>query len=578
MNERLALSEADQRRIDTLTDEINFRELTDMASQVCFGKKLNFEKYQMPDSESAHVIAKLGSRGLRSMLNSDQPHQDPFFEDRDEFVDEPNLQVIYEAKQFGQELLDTAYKCLGDDVYEKIDEYKNAQSYIEKTYVLEWLYNRLVDITVDSAELEDGDDESLFYHPIRLSPKAIGVYPNNNVKPTCLGVSVIAASFLEQAGVEHFHAGAIRNGTQQAIYTLSDDLLSSELESNLTSRLSDSSTTLDSVSEKILESASQTMKSYTVDGGYHAFNVIKIDHPNYEDSWILFDPNFGILINLLGEDEISRASTNLTRFENEAPGLELTVGAISNVILNGQIDYMSMLLDFPEPKLDDVELRSIFTEEYESVVEKLRDFFIKAVIVNAVIETAKPSADTKDSFDADFLDNIVSGAENVFEKCLDDYVLSGNTIYDVQERCRIDKNYLNRRIDDMRSLWAAMIPAIIVNYAQHVIEEPSVKDMHCVFELGLSAQRIGLAVLTDFDVHCDFGISPSFWMSNWPSQIPVIDSAARPSGRIGQNSVTKKMVDNLLNKDLLYAKSYGIIKEFLADHTDCEGGEEYERN
>src|SRR5258708_6100145 len=86
--------------------------------------------------------------------------------------------------------------------------------------LIEWLHQRIVDIhnidlPVENVDgQEDDDDEQaapsqtpVFYHPMRLSPKMLGKYPDMPMQPTCLSASILAASFFEKASTPYMHAG-----------------------------------------------------------------------------------------------------------------------------------------------------------------------------------------------------------------------------------------------------------------------------------------------------------------------------------------------------------------------------------
>lgn len=578
MSDNEVLDNYEKRRIDTLTDEIAFRELIELASEVCFGHQLEFEPYKSPQHEAARVIAKLGARGLRSLLDTDADtlttrgwdERDTDGEDGIEHLwidaphrfpqltsDEPRLHLVHEARQFGQELLDMAYRCLGPEIHEKARAFREATSDEVQLDIILWLHNRLNEFAYGGRGLElneEGAEVDGFYHPVRLSPLAIGRYPDHRLSPTCLGISIIAASFFEKAGADHLHVGVMRTAMQAQFSRL--HLLLDHIREVAETK---GTSVVESVQKSITATASSVRERLSNDTGFHAANLVRLQ----SGAWATLDANFYI-ISLDDKPNSAKGKIYeiLRQYEESAPGLELTylrrAGAPADSIMAWLIDER-----MPRPQYDDDTLRRILLEEDESIPDKLRQIIMPELLKDQT--GGRPEV-------VEFIDKMYS--QNAFYGCFEKYVLWGESLEVVLGRCKQDGEYLRRRIDDLKSMWVPAVVSMAVQATNQYAEYCRCDD-HEMLEVGLPAQRIGLAVLKDFDLYCGGDISPGFWISNWASQIPVIeamdseDKVSRP----GQHRLARAHAASLSWSRLRYEKSCGIVNSFISRQKEAKNGE-----
>lgn len=565
----------DQRRIENLTSPLLFRELVDFAVEACLSRPFEPKPYEESLSDEARLVAKLGTRGLRVALQlarsgmepsefvaQSEDDQRPIFEDDpmrepEYFSDEVHPELLHLASEFGQALLGEAYRTLGQDVFDKIREYRAATTVEERRAVLDWLDERLWRMNRQKrrgvAEGEDVNDT--FYHPIRLSPKVIGVYPNHNFNPTCLGVSVIAASFLEQAGAEHLHAGVME--------TRYNDLLaqSAGVLRMLAGHAERMGITLpDPVIDSLNAKADKLFDAYTRNRGYHAASYAKVG----EAAWHQLDSNYDLTeaLHEVYSEGLEKTYRKLQDYTMLAPGIELMQNfeiALVPTVCCEVLEYSD------ETFLADAASARAFLlgDEDESIIEKIRSEFVDPFFA----AKREPNGET-----SGFIEECIATMGNmvkdeVFENgvynAINKYVFWGGAPRDVMDRCRVDERFLEDRIADIRALPVTVMGAYIVA-AVSAIKPEMLRAEHALIEVGLPAQRIGMAVLSDFAMHCDNRLPASFWISHWPSDIPLtetMDGAARSSA---QDSVLGNNAKWAAIRTLQYSNAYDMVNEFLS--------------
>ena len=571
-------SESDNRRIDTLTDEIHFRAVFSLASDVCFGRQLDLGPYEIPRNEVTGLVSTLGLRGLRGVLDSaierplpvgeppsehedgsdvlwvDAPYRFPEY-----MSDAPRLDLIQEAKQFGQELLATAYLCLGQDVHSKIRELQEAATEDEQVAVLAWLYERCYNMTQKTRGLTD-DAEDNYYHPIRLSPRAIGKYPSHALSPTCLGISVIAASFFEQASIEYMHMGVMRTRVEAEYLTLVDmlDNFATIIENSLEEKLD----IPDAIYQKMSEVADGVFESVMTDRGFHAANVVKL-----KESWYIFDSNFHVVSPIM-HSNIEEAYAHLNEFRDTAPGLEVSVQIHPSRATSKDVWMLGLYVLSHAPQYNRDELRAVMTGVDVSVIERFHEIVmpeLERVVVDDLESEIPGSA-------AAIGDILAELGGDAFYECFEKYVLWGEAIDIVQKRCVHDESYIERRLNDIEQLWVPIVASVTIKLV-NALRSDFHQLPHVKIEGGLPAQRIGLAVLKEFDNYCGGDVSPSFWVSNWASSIPVIDAIALDSPRPGQHSLAKIHAASVRYSSLQYTKGYDIISEFISSQKEVNDAE-----
>jgi hypothetical protein len=454
------------------------------------------------------------------------------------------------TEALGEGLLNEAYRCLGTDVDEWIEAYKSSKTEQEQIKVIEWLHTRLREMTDRSGE----EDEAIFYHPARLSPKMIGTYPDHNVRPTCLSVSIIGASFLHQAGAEVLHAGVMQ--TYKERQAMEATMFLAELPGlgyeHYGVKLSPP------VISSIKERGRSALKQVHQDRGYHAAVMTRL----MNGEWVQVDPNFDAST-IIGDEStaaLDSALDELTKLHDVAPGLERTIltrlGTISDLARLLLEDGGRGLIAAPET------IKAILTDPWEeSIPQRIKeacvDPFYKAKrddhpSLNEIwfhyTNAERPSGARESA--------LAEGSYAMFEK----YVLQSEPITDVLKRCREDEAYLQRRIEDAQALPLTVLAWHVLQGMRYFPQVPN----HVIFEVGLPAMRIGSAVMNDFASYCDDQLLPSYRLSHWSSHIPITEVIPDTL----KSDVQAQVVENnahWLRTGLRYSKDYGIITPFLVN-------------
>lgn len=563
------------RKIDTLTDEIHFRETLDLASRVCLGRKFTPTPYETELTADQKLLANLGATGLRNAIDAPK---DRYFSANnadialrgDSINDAPNLALAHEARQFGQELLNEAYRCLGQEVHDKIREYRVATSDNERHATLEWVAKRLNVIAhSNNADIEDPDAAEGFYHPIRLSLRAIGAYPNIEITPTCLSVSTIAASFLEQTGAPHLHAGLMATRAREELRAGAVSLLSSKYD--LEDFFLNTAYTTDKAITDAAQISTEWHDSYAHEPeAFHSANLVKMDNV-----WHVLDANFSILDRYHGNDntQLDDIYASLQEFETSAPGLERTFKSTEIKPIISEESIFSSIGDTSREHFAQLnsasheQLVDILRHETESIYQKLYD--ATAAGLRPIIEASSLPEESKQLYLQAF-DRMAIDAFAAFAHVL---IFSNGQITATQARARQDAAFAARLTTDLRKAWQFVAIAVSEETAAQAAKL-QMNSTHPMLEVGLPAQRIGFSVLKEFDTYTDSAVSPSFWLSNWSSHIAITNAVAQASERPGQAEITAANVLTVCSSDLHYMKDVSIIEEFAKDAISTLQGED----
>lgn len=228
-----------QRFMDSLLDKLKFDDLYQTAWQMCLDAPLPASSRSAEKSPLHDLTSKLGIRGIGTVYDCTVPGAnalpvesllikkyatDSLLRDPTAFCDCYDPDVTQKIEAFGAKVINEAYYCLGFDVDAEIERFKTAETVDEQFEVLDWLLERVTNIGRGKTDLDEHEEEvdtdtqsSLyFYHPIRLSPKALGTYPNEHLSPTCLMKSILIASFLERTGANYMNAGVMMTRPEQS--------------------------------------------------------------------------------------------------------------------------------------------------------------------------------------------------------------------------------------------------------------------------------------------------------------------------------------------------------------------------
>lgn len=590
------LTEGAVQRLGEMHSKIAFDELLDYATEVCIKQHIDYTPEKQPELDTEKdVVMWLGLRGVRAAIElSEEYTRMSHYEEEDEPESGERLQntnlirvdldtpfknpldwstpldheVLLKTERFGKALTDEAYMTLGTDVFEKIHALQDAKSSDEQLKVIRWLDRRIKKMR-DKLDTRSDDESRHFYHPARLSPKLIGVYPNHELAPTCLSISVIAASFFEKAGLATLHAGVNESGSEKNVtagISLIHDLLEVH-QSAFNVQLSEASiNAIHSVLNKLKEAS-------TREDAQHAAVYTQL----LDGKWVQFDPNYQATFRIETTDtneQLSKAYTNLKEMNSVAPGLEIS----------------AILPDLaPSAEL----FQSAF-EEQESVATQLMHAAAKYILTSQPHESVQQliyntcfepffntSAD-KNTY-LQLVHNAIAAHEtllghtdipeptllNAFYKTFERYVLWGDSLETFIDRIQTDEQYRNNRIDDI----VALPFMAAVSIAKTEAEQGSPWFAHLKLDLGLPSHRIGFSVLNDFAAYDNESeITDSFWMSHWSGNVSVIEHMDKESASTIER--TRKFA-NAAYYDIhpfTSDKKYEIIKSFL------DATEEEERN
>lgn len=235
-----------QNRLENMAAEPEFDDVLDTAIETCLTDAAIFEtalkevREKRRETTEYNLVATLGLWGVRGAVEQASVGLELDGYERDfrdthsgksilypeQLGEGPNREVQEKIEAFGKALLEESFNVLGEDAAEKAESFQ-AMDQSDRIATLEWLLNRIAQIR-DAAlkpigqegagvDKEVGNAYNRIFHPARLSPKLIGKYPNVELSPTCLGLSILCASFLEKAGVPYMHAGLVRSNSYAAM-------------------------------------------------------------------------------------------------------------------------------------------------------------------------------------------------------------------------------------------------------------------------------------------------------------------------------------------------------------------------
>ena len=570
-------AEANERRLeyrrDMLTSRHRFRELVDLASEVCL--KNPAEVTDKGDLRIDPVVMELGVHGVRAAVEATV--SDPSFfsrfgrgrdlsEDSDGvsfsadlpmkaptgFSDTVDLESLQLATNFGRQLIKESFAVLGQDAHEKARQLASADSVEKQVEVIQWLDSRLSDIT-DRGDYVGSQPDRNTYHPARLSPKLNGSYPEIGATPTCLGVSIIATSFLQKAGIRTLHAG-VEVASHDSV-VLNAFVASSVLEEETANRLEPAlSVKIDALSGAL--------------GAEMFDNEISPHAAVYgqliDGSWIQIDSNFKntvVLDQKNGSDTVGLAADTLDEFSGIAPNLQLATRVSGS--MNTVSAHMLQLIEDLGRSRERDDLVSLFGEimndnDLESVPQKVYDQIIYPFFRDL-------NSSVFESLYHDVTDEPGVIFSEAFYDSFSKFVLWDQPLEDVAKRMKTDANYRARRIEDIKSLPYMMIGSVIaVDYARQYGQSG-----HIYVELGLPETRIGLAALNDFgNFLMSDEILTDFWISQWPSSVPPVEFIDQDRTPVGHNASVHY---GLMHPFTSFA-NYGIVERSLSTDEDSAEG------
>lgn len=577
-----------QARVETITSTHEFENLLNLASHSCLRDPVLFDtNLQIIAERSSHarnqqLLHKLGLWPVRNIFDS-YPSSSLPLDIEGRFtkleIDRANKnlreipampldkEVQDKIEALGKSILDEAFITLGPDAKEKVAEFKNAQTVEAKQAVFEWLNQRIVEIRdkfvedIEDREIEDSEEEELeinnFFHPARLSPALIGEHPDTRLSPTCLGISILAASFCEKLGVRYMHGGVITPGIR-AIKSTRRKLLPKVAKIiNQDWKLHAPAAARD----KFNEAMRNDMVGYDLNRGFHADVVAEID----DNVWIQIDPNFKSTLLLDNGAQLQEVYEAL--FESGIRGIEKLVFNDHRPQEGSPTHFINRLVRKSPP------------------VEEIEDFLMRVPLENA-------DRYLINRFFGDFSDKKSKGSQCIrfyidkyVEMCRDfdpsfepdadvnlfhelretiiEYVFEGDIqeVFDITEyllKCKNDPVYRRKTAEHLKIAPLLAVLKLQSEYA-HMVASTHVPEAHTMTEFGLPAYRIGACVLSDFAVNCGDQLPFSFWATYWPSHIIFVEHFDRINGE-AQVSYAQTVARKIFNSGLTYNDVYIRVK------------------
>lgn len=574
-----------------------FYELVACTSEACLVSPRRVDRHvaelavSHQPSSGDRLISRLGLWGIRSALEmkSDPDAFTLFGEDHPDYVDagfamraptyfsgelDPRIQRMFEA--LGRSVLDEALLCLGDGVIEKVDEYQAATTLTQKREVIDWLLNRVErirlktrnragDATQDQDTNSDGTEdgaesrEDYFYHPARLSPQFIGQYPDINLEPTCLGVSILIASFFEKAQAPYLHAGVAESLKQNVRRELMGTLTKIK---KIAARWD--IIIPDDFAMAISDAMGTNEKVLAMDDGYHAAILVKLD----DDAWMQLDPNLGGNISIRQRGDVEELNGVFDDLKRIGHGVELMFDN-PGIGLNTLLEYLMEGYADISPSVGEID--AYLRDNTGITIQDLADRFLKPVLFFDGDKTVAEVQEVVRRFlkyfvleDSDGTDASDPYVDDKFARVIN-YAFpdaDSSSLAACLERCRRDPWYRQRRAEDLKLAPLVFVYSVVTDLANAVIEGRIV-DQHKRMEFGLPAYRIGACVLSDFAVYCGDDLPPSFWLTYWPSHVAVTEHIHRAGSPTSSRVVGSNVLSLLGTTSLRYVKSHAIVGRYL---------------
>lgn len=595
MSSEVSLEKATQdavQRLGEMHSKLKFEELLAYATEVCLRNAPDYTSLEnTPQTVDERIVSNLGLRGVRAAIevaegyvfldNEDDvsPDEEPlpdapegkYYINLDSPVHHPrhwstalDHEIITKTQKFGEALLTEAFTVLGTDVYQKIATLQSAETADEQMDVIEWMDARLTTLAHSGIAADDEITEEHFYHPVRLSPKMTGIYPDNALTPTCLAVSIIASSFFEQAGMSTLHVGVNESGNEKTIGTgifLTGRALSIHKEKYGVELGAPSQTAALRVLAKLIE-------THKREDAQHAAVLVQLA----DNRWVQFDPNYQatrVIRDTPTNDHISKSYRLLHELKETAPGLELSS------ILPGDATASEILDTIFEHQLPEV--IALIRERAAALLASGNDESLPQTIYNECFYpffryshedaylTAFQDAALAANIRVVSVDMVEPELQNKFYDMFERYVLWGDSIETFQQKITTDPQYARNRVEDIVAL--PLMTAVAI--AKSEAEDPTPWYTHHKLDIGLPATRIGFAALSDFAVYdSDSDLPDSFWMSHWPGNTAVIEHLSQESFSETDKNIVFDNVAYYDTHPFTSTKNHEIIKSFLDNNRE----------
>lgn len=473
-----------------------------------------------------------------------------------------NAALTKQIELLGETILDEAFDCLGETAIEILEEFKKCtDEEIDKKMLLCNSVLRLIEEFSEKANLAfKEDDEKENYSPIRLSPNLIGKLPNPEINPTCLGQSILAASFFHKADIPMLHSGVVisrSDGELTSQSTIMRELVeyvdenSLDISSNFRKRLA--------------ELYNHNVDTLTNHRGFHAAVYAQLG----KEAWIQMDPNYGCAL-------IEGGRAMLIEESYEKLNNNQVVGTEDHIYVGGNVEDLAYIIrrKLPDlmPSIDEMEqlLLSCPAEEmYSHIIEKIfRPFLFKGPDSTTNETILKIERDLK------ILLDVIGGGYGYLQtrisEVIRDSFVNSNYSTDILtgfKRFQSDPEFRRRRLADLQIAPMVLIIGIQSDFVEAKTEKYNSGGLgHTFVDAGLPAYRIGMSVLSDVAVHYGDELPLSTWLGYWPSKVSLFehrDQVLTPSQKSLRKAAARYALNG--NSTLTNQSTMGIIEDILTD-------------
>lgn len=396
-----------------------------------------------------------------------------------------------------------------------------------------------------------------FYHPARLSPKFIGTYPNTRVEPTCLGLSVLIASFFEKAGTPYLHAGVL--GTARQSHRLTNLFMAVTADSLAIEH----DMTLNHVAEGRLMAIETAVNGHRRQPrGHHALVSARL----LDGSWSEIDLNYGHADTLIDIDSesLQKAYQQLLELQSIDRGASAYFENLVSVYGHSYWETVASLadqfsLDVPERFID-------LLMYHDNPMSLLEDYLLTTLYaagLDNIVDVQVKATKQQDK---------IAYLDEMLGRVIEDYFLAGMDVNEVAERCAADEAFRIRRVHDVALMPIYMLMGLSSSYESLVLRRLQASSAR--LETGLPAFRVGACALSDFSLYCmEEEVPVSFWAANWSSHNALEDHIPMYNDDSNQAEIARRLMSIIRSSTLRNYHGYGIILSFLEQGENAHDGE-----
>ncbi|MDB5166576.1 MAG: hypothetical protein JWM37_648 [Candidatus Saccharibacteria bacterium] len=569
-----------------------FEELLATAVETCLSSSESFQTHlktietrQVDDPEERQLLAQLGLWGVRAAVEVSDTATFHYWSEEESFCrpDHPVIfperysaprdqAIVNKIEAFGVALMEEAFACLGEDAAEQAAALAASTNFDESKAALDWLAKRIKaiqnvasgrpaetesDTDDDEEEEAEAQNNEHFYHPVRLSPKLLGKYPDSQLDPTCLGVSLLSSAFFEKAGLRHLHAGVTVSDAQHARidYMESFDTMLRQAEKYDVEFP-------DIIRRELLRMKYQNQVIVTENRGFHAVNLVRLPHGGH---WAQHDVNYNRLIIFSNDDDtLDQYYERIEKFHAIQAGTEHVLALQVDDGVNFDTLLEEGLLQGLLPEREELD-EALATGQVPAECSAIAECYVLPLLWREDSEALASLTD--DAYDEGVYFSERLSRDALMEmavEAVNRYVFWDTDVSGALQKCQTDPAYRQRRVEDLRAVPFYLANILAGEYADDIITG-HVNQPHRGMEIGHPAYRLGAAVLSDFSVYLQ-PLPQSFWATYWPSRV-VATEHYQADRDLDTRKFGLRLGATMMLHNLNYVHADGIIMKFLERST-----------